>query len=243
MIWVILIFVVGAIIIAAMGNSDRQKQIEQTKDQQGQILRDKKITRTVDCEWIPLTNDERFRFIADDNAEKIYLSAGITATSFSTIPYAEIIGIEILEDSKVVGGIKRAIVGGVLAGGAGAIVGATTAHKKELSSYKIIIYRENVSQPTYEMEFVKKGIKLKTTSQDYKSAEAFVTKIQGVIKAIISKTEKKTLNRQLPTTDSSMQNQNDDMSNKLKQLKKALDEKMISETEYNEKRKEILDSL
>ena len=47
-----------------------------------------------------------------------------------------------MTDSKVTGGIGRAVVGGVLAGDVGAFVGAMTAPEK-IVSYKIVIYKNN----------------------------------------------------------------------------------------------------
>ena len=55
------------------------------------------------------------------------------ALSSIEIPYDDIVDYELLEDGAIVheGGIGRAVVGGLIAGGAGAIVGSTTRKSKD----------------------------------------------------------------------------------------------------------------
>ena len=88
-------------------------------------------------------------------------------------------------DSKVVGGIKRAIVGGVLAGDTGALIGTMTA-QPSIMSYKILIYLANIQNPTLELILINK--KTKTKSADYSSAVDFSQKVLASIKAIVHTT-------------------------------------------------------
>ena len=102
---------------------------------------------------------------------------------FELIDFDEINGVEIMEDSSVIGGIGRAIVGGVLAGGIGAIVGATTA-KNHMANFELVIYTKNIANPQIVLPLIK--TKTKKDSLDYKSAYEFANKINASIKAIIS---------------------------------------------------------
>ena len=122
-----------------------------------------------------------YRYIVDDKNKFVHIldKEGIG----QAIPFREIIGCEIVTDSEVTGGVGRAIVGGVLAGEAGAVVGAVTA-KNHIMSYKIVIYRSNIQTPTNEIELINE--KKSTKDIDYTSAVAFANKVNASIKAIIS---------------------------------------------------------
>ena len=185
--WVILVIIVlVAIGLISSDELKRNKEVmKATEDRQANYIKENGICRTVDYEWHDAMHQHLYRFIVDDRAQKVYVSAGMAATSFEEIPYWEIIGFEVFEDSQVVGGIKRAIVGGVLAGAAGAIVGSQTANKKAVSSMKAVIYRENVSKSQYTFEFIK--AKTNTTDANYVSAKQFAENVNATIRAIISK--------------------------------------------------------
>ena len=122
-----------------------------------------------------------YRYIVDDRNKSVHImdKEGVG----QAIPFREIIGCEIITDSEVTGGIGRAIVGGVLAGEAGAVVGAVTA-KKHIMSYKIVIYRANIQEPTNEILLISE--KKSTKDADYINAVTFANKVNASIKAIIS---------------------------------------------------------
>lgn len=130
---------------------------------------------------ISWANSTAYRYIVDDKNRFVHiLNKDRTGEA---IPFREIIGCEIMTDSEVTGGIGRAIVGGVLAGEAGAVVGAVTA-KKHIMSYKIVIYRSNIQTPTNEIVLIKE--KKSTKDADYTNAVSFANKVNASIKAIIS---------------------------------------------------------
>ena len=95
------------------------------------------------------------------------------------IKFSEVIGYEVVEDNQIVGGISRAIAGGIMAGGAGAIVGANTAHKKQVNSLSIAIYLENIKNPKYIISF-------NATNMIYSKAVKFSDDVGSTLKAIIS---------------------------------------------------------
>lgn len=122
-----------------------------------------------------------YRYIVDDKNKFVHIldKEGIG----QAIPFREIIGCEIMTDSQVTGGVGRAIVGGVLAGEAGAVVGAVTA-KNHIMSYKIVIYRSNIQSPTNEIVLIKEKKSIKDA--DYTNAVAFANKVNASIRAIVS---------------------------------------------------------
>lgn len=136
-------------------------------------------------EWyknnINLDKGIEYKFIIDENNKNIHI---INKENIDVvIPFREITGCEIITDSQVTGGVGRAVVGSVLAGGTGAIVGAVTA-KPHVLSYKIVIYRENIQTPYTEIVLINE--KKSTKHNDYICAVDFANKINASIKAIIS---------------------------------------------------------
>lgn len=105
---------------------------------------------------------------------------------FNSISFNDINGFEILEDSTVTDGIGRAIAGGILAGGVGAIVGAVTA-KKYVTSYSITFYTNNIAKPQIIIPLL--NSKTKKDSMEYRQASHFAQQINASIKAIIANQE------------------------------------------------------
>lgn len=106
---------------------------------------------------------------------------------YSYIDFDEITDCQVKEDSEVMGGVGRAIVGGVLAGGAGAIVGSTTA-KKHVTNYQIIILRSNILQPQTIIPLITS--KTKTSDNNYKKAVEFAQNVYASVMAIIANNQK-----------------------------------------------------
>lgn len=103
---------------------------------------------------VSLSDCVRVRFIIDQKHQKIVILS-MKDDNWEIIDFSDLIGDEIVVDNEVVGGISRAVVGGVLAGGAGAIVGAMTA-KKHIMSYKVVIYKRDLGNPKTEMQLISK---------------------------------------------------------------------------------------
>lgn len=169
------------IILATIG--DRKNREEMDKGQ-NRYIAENNIPLEIDHVYI---NDSRMiRVVVDNQNKALHVSAPeITTASnpFIRIPFSEVTGCEIKCDSEVVGGVGRAIVGSVVAGAAGAIVGAITA-KQAISSYSVIIYRNNISSPMIELELI--WINTKTQSVRYDEAQRFANQIVATVKAIVS---------------------------------------------------------
>lgn len=99
------------------------------------------------------------------------------------IPFSDFVGCEIVTDSKVTGGVGRAIVGGAIGGEAGAIVGAVTA-KDHIVSYKITLYKKDIINPKTEIVLINE--KKATKDRDYINAVNFAESVNATIKAIIN---------------------------------------------------------
>lgn len=183
--WAVIVLIIGILIIAipfAMSQAETNKnnrEIQSTA--QNNYIAENNITRTAEYKYENIIRDKCVRFIADDENKKIYISD--TSMDFIKYSYSEIIGCELITDNQVTGGIKRAVVGGLIAGEAGAIVGAATA-KNHIMSYKIVFYFNNVGNPKQEIVLI--NTKVTTKNSDYINAVKFAESVNATIKAILS---------------------------------------------------------
>lgn len=190
MVWlfIILIIVVGLVVHFAVDAPNIQQQKDALEQTQTNYLKEKGVLITKIYEYanqaylnnISFSKGIAVKYIVDSSNRNIYICGkdGIRVE----IPFSEIIGCEVLSDSKVVGGIKRAIVGGMLAGDTGALIGTMTA-QPHIMSYKIVIYRSNIQEPTTEIALINE--KTSTKNSDYVEAVDFAQKVLASIKAIV----------------------------------------------------------
>ena len=161
-------------------NETQNLRVRQQAEQQDFISKNN-IRRSAEYTFQDKLNSKKIRFIVDKSNRKIYISE--TSSSFKEYAFKDILGCEIVTDSQVTGGIKRAIVGGVLAGDAGAVVGAVTA-KPHIMSYKLVLYLRDISIPKTEIELITQ--KTKTKDTDYTNAVSFAENVIATVKAILA---------------------------------------------------------
>lgn len=176
----------AVITFVLMPLSDAQmKETQNLRDrQQGEqqdFISKNNIRRSAEYTYQDKLNSKKIRFIVDKSKQKVYISE--TSGRFKEYAFTDILGCEIVADSQVTGGIKRAIVGGVLAGDAGAVVGAVTA-KPHIMSYKLVLYLRNISAPKVEIELITQ--KTKTKDTDYTNAVTFAENVVATVKAILA---------------------------------------------------------
>ena len=164
----------------AQTNETQNLRDRQQLEQQDFISKNN-IRRSAEYTYQDKLNSKKIRFIVDKSKQKIYISE--TSGRFKEYAFKDILGCEIVTDSQVTGGIKRAIVGSVLAGDAGAVVGAVTA-KPHIMSYKLVLYLRNISAPKVEIELITQ--KTKTKDSDYTNAVAFAENVVATVKAILA---------------------------------------------------------
>ena len=184
-----LLFFPIAIIITIIKIHDNSKRIKRNKVRQNEWMEQKRIKVSADYSWSDSASEISYRLIADDIAENVIIFDGVNCERVTKIPYSEIIGFEIRTDDQVSGGVGRAIVGGVLAGGVGAIVGASTGSKRKIASFKGVIYRNDMSNPNYAFDLIKSETDPSNVS--YIQAREFAENVNSVIKVILSKNEMK----------------------------------------------------
>lgn len=99
--------------------------------------------------------------------------------------FNEIVECSILEDGSTIqsGGVGRAVIGGVVAGGVGAIVGASTRSSKPVTfSLSVRIITSNIQTPLYEISLI--SGKIERESIEYKKRMNFAQEIYATIVSI-----------------------------------------------------------
>lgn len=102
-----------------------------------------------------------------------------------TYRFNEIIECTILEDGATIqsGGVGRAVVGGIVAGGVGAVVGANTRTSKAVTlSLSVRIITSNIQSPLYEIPIIQS--QMKRNSDDYKLCMQFAQKVYATMVSI-----------------------------------------------------------
>lgn len=172
----------------------------------------------------------------DDNNKKwLILSSFLGKRDKSTVyNYSDIVDFELLEDGESVssGGLGRAVVGGALFGGAGAIVGSVTGKKKSesiCSSLKLKITLNNINAPVVYVNFIetdykKSGILYKNI---YKQAQECLSVLQLIC------------NQQQPVALTN-ETQNISVTDEILKYKNLLDMGAITQEEFDMKKSELL---
>ncbi len=148
--------------------------------------------------------------------------------------YSEIISFELAEDGDVVtkGGLGRALVGGALFGGVGAIVGGVTGGKtakKVIKNMSVKITVDRKSNPVIEIVLL--NMETKTDSFIYKGLKKQGDEIVAILKRI---TNDKAPKEEVVTNNTSP-------ADEILKYKNLLDQGIITQEEFDKKKKQILD--
>lgn len=161
-----------------------QQQITDSFNEEQLIYRQFNITRTTLYRYDFLdeeNNLKRMIYIVDAPQKCVFI---IRNHSLTKIPFDEIINCKIYENSEVIGGFDGALIGGLIAGAAGAIIGAASA-SNTIQSYIISIMRSNLSIPQTNLILIDSP----TPPQSEKALAAidFSKKVHASICAIVAK--------------------------------------------------------
>lgn len=129
-------------------------------------------------------------------------------------------------------GLTRAAVGGVMFGGAGAIVGAATGRKKFSAVSKMYITVSFSDGFSKKINFI--SADTKTNSLTYITAEKSFNVFIGILDSIIADNEK---DKGVPSIDTKKVS---DIENELISLKKLLDDGIITKEDFESKKKMLL---
>ncbi len=226
--WIVPIIIVLVIIV--MMYIPEKKREKNKNSLLSQLKQDKfKADKTYN---ISLMDDSKQVLFDLDNNKIAILD--VLANTLDYIEINKIIDCEIIQDNATImkGGIGRAIVGGVLAGGVGAIVGAGTRGSSDvIKNLAVRIITNDISKPLVMITLIDGEVK--RDSHVYKKHMASAQEIYSAIISIInsSKTDVHL------TTDSLISKSAPD---EIRELAKLKEEGLLTEDEFNKKKKALL---
>lgn len=104
------------------------------------------------------------------------------------VKFEDILECEILENSNNImkGGVGRAIAGGIIAGGVGAIVGANTRNSQNvINSLQVRIITKNINNALININLINSSSGVSTSGYEYINAMNFSNEIYATLTAII----------------------------------------------------------
>lgn len=179
-------FISVVMLVSYQTTNTHEKLISDTEDANKKYLENIGFIVDTRFDYNDSIYGTNYRVFVDNHNNKLMIMNGINANR-AELNFKDIIGMEIKEDGVSTNGVGRAAVGGLLFGGAGAVVGAVTG-KKTVQNIKIIIYRADVVNPTVEMDFKFSG-KIKCDSSTYLQIERFERRLDATIRAILAKND------------------------------------------------------
>ena len=199
---------------------------------------DREIEELANVEFDTTKNIDNYLFL-DENRNKICIPKGIMNKKIDPskiYDFKDILNYELLEDGNSIskGGVGRAIVGGALLGGVGAIVGGATGHKQKQTCTKLQIKLtiNSMNNPTAYINFI--SMETRKDNFAYKNAYNSAQKVLSTLDIICnpnSKTNSENIDP-IPVNKS--------VPEQIKEYKELLDSGAITEEEYEAKKKQIL---
>ncbi|MHC1740145.1 MAG: SHOCT domain-containing protein [Anaerolineaceae bacterium] len=150
--------------------------------------------------------------------------------------FIKILDCKIIEDKSTIvqGGIGRAIVGGLIAGGIGAIVGASTRSSNNvISSLQVQIIIDDLSKPQKIIELITN--QTKRDSLLYKNALSFANELYSTLLIIIEKNN--------PTRATYSQVEIIDYPEQIIKLADLREKGLITEEEFQLKKQQLLSRM
>ena len=226
----------------------KKYNLDQLKEIVRQLNEDQRLSESIKLNKYELQKNTNDVFVAtkkiehyihfDDVNKKIAIpKIGIffNIKKLTIYNYSDILAYELLEDNNLVssGGIGRALIGGLLFGGVGAIVGSGTAHKHKstCSTLKIKITLKNINNPVIYINFI--DIEVKKDGILYKKVFPLAQETLSLLN-IICYLSKNNNNNKIKS------NINDTVSEDIKKIKKLLDEGYITQEDYDKKKIQLL---
>lgn len=189
--------------------------------------------------------DESAILVIDDNRQKlVLLSLTETKPICKEANYEDLLSVSLETDGQTISEkstmrtVAGAAVGGALFGGAGAVVGGLSGNTSSVKAIGKIVVKfvfRDIENPNYELVLLNVVSPIKLTDLDYnrvKKALALGNKIKDVCAVIIDKVDS--------TKKEQPQISNLSVADELKKFADLLKEGLISQQEYEEQKKKLL---
>lgn len=175
----------------------------------------------------------------NDDEKVVLLSDGShlkdKPSNYTRFDYSQVVDYEVLENGSTIakGGLGRAAVGGILFGGAGAIVGAATRKQKSLcESLQVKVTVKGYRDPAFFIKLI--TTPTKTDGFVYKAVTETAQKLASKLELIVE--ENKSSNAQQNASTAS----SPDPADQIRKFKALIDDGIISQEEFDQKKKQLL---
>lgn len=179
--WLIVIIIIVFIILGWYYSDTQNQNITSNNEKINKELEDKgfEISKNIYHPNYILRVSKKIREIAI-----CYLLSG----QITYVKFEDILECEILENSNTImkGGVGRAIAGGIIAGGVGAIVGANTRNSQNvINSLQVRIITKNIDNALININLINSSSGVSTSGYEYINAMNFSNEIYATLTAII----------------------------------------------------------
>lgn len=188
---IVLIVIVVLVWTAISNRKDKEEQETKAETAKRKYLEDtfNQIKNEASSFTEYRCDDAGVRFAFDESKEIAYICNCIGAP-MERVPFAKITGCTIKKDGNDLhpDPVPGAVLGGLIAGGAGAIVGAiSSASSKQtmISSFDLVVYTSSLSTPSYTYHLISSPVSVK--SEVVRKSAAFSEDVYAAVNAIVEK--------------------------------------------------------
>lgn len=256
MIWLILISIFIVFLYLGYLNN---KKLEEQKKQRGKELRQKlqAIDNLTITKKITGIDNTYVLAVDQENQNVIFL----TENTKKIFPFNQLICVEVIEDNTVISQksslrtIGGAVVGGVIAGGAGAIVGGLSGdsqQNKKVSKVQVKLKLRDIKNPSFTIDcfdcktMILGGEPVKPNSgmdgNIYKKGLQDALTIVDTLGVIIDANDRITKDEHMSHSLSSNTHQTNSVADELTKLLELKEKGILTETEFNNQKQLLLNS-
>lgn len=172
----------------------------------------------------------------DENKRQWLVPGSFGGTKKSWVfTFSDIKEFELLENGGSVssGGLGRAVAGGILLGGVGAVVGGLSGGRSSVvNNLQIKITTKDIDRPATYIKFISGGASYKTNSFTYRQLFKKAQDVMSTLSVIVNGEQ------ELATAEKSAVS--NDAVKELREYKQLLDEGIITQVEFDTKKKMLL---
>jgi hypothetical protein len=227
---------------------EKRKRLEREKEVNQEVsIKMEELGFSIAQRFDDVLHANQYKFLAiDENGKKVAL---VEDGNYRIFGYRDILESEIIVDGQEMtrtsrtSQVGRALVGGLVAGGVGAIIGGVGAkqeHKSEVKNIQLKIVVNDTKEPSFILDFLKLEILQKhVTKEDskYKNAMNQATKLHDIISVLIRQADE--VDRQ-DNNETSSQLSSSSVAEELERLYGLVEKGILTQEEYEIQKQKLL---